>query len=117
MSPRWSRHTPPADTLRETLALGEKRLTRWKTCSLRISLNRMFKSLTRLARSWSRVLSVLSIWFDSPITRSRINLMPPLWLFVDSQPGLPELDEAVKQILWSPASCAVKVNRPDEEPR
>jgi hypothetical protein len=34
----------------------------------------------------------------------------------ESQALLPELDEGVKQILWSPESAAVKVNRPDDAP-
>lgn len=43
--------------------------------------------------------------------------MPPLGFAIDSQPGRPLLDDGVKQILWSPASAAEKVKRPDEVPR
>lgn len=42
--------------------------------------------------------------------------MPPFGLEVLNQPVLPLSEEGVKQILWSPASCAVKVKRPPEPP-
>ena len=34
----------------------------------------------------------------------------------ESHPWPPELEEGVKQILWSPESAAVNVKRPDDEP-
>lgn len=43
--------------------------------------------------------------------------MPPLGFDMESQPVRPLLDEGMKQILWSPASAAEKVNRPEEVPR
>lgn len=43
--------------------------------------------------------------------------MPPLGAVADSQLDRPLLDEGVKQILWSPASAAVKVNLPEAPPR
>lgn len=66
--------------------------------------------------SWSLVLSVDSISED-PMAKSSVNLMPPLGCSAESQPGRPEDEEGVKQILCSPASAAVKVKRPEEEPR
>jgi len=48
---------------------------------------------------------------------SRDRRMPPLGEAADSQLERPLLDEGVKQILWSPASAAVKVNLPEAPPR
>lgn len=66
--------------------------------------------------SSSLSLSALSITLVSPMVISRVSLMPPLGLEVLNQPVLPLSEEGVKQILWSPASCAVKVKRPPEPP-
>lgn len=52
----------------------------------------------------------------SPMVMSKVSLMPPLGLAVLSQPVLPLSEVGVKQILWSPASAAVKVKRPPEPP-
>lgn len=82
-----------------------------------MSFNRAFRSLTRVVMSWILLLSLLSIWLVSPITRSSVNLIPPFWFLVDSQPGRPEVDEGVKQTLWSPESAAEKVKRPEAWPR
>ena len=92
-------------------------LTLWNTCSLRMSLNLALRSFRRDVRSSSLVLSELSISLVSPMTRSRFILMPPLGFVVESQEERPELEDGVKQILWSPDSAAEKVNRPDDEPR
>lgn len=92
-------------------------LTLWKTCSLRMSFNLALRSLTRVVISCSLSLSSLSIWLVSPITMSRRSLMPPLGFVMESQPVRPLLDEGMKQILWSPASAAEKVKRPEEVPR
>ena len=70
-----------------------------------------------MVRSSILLLSVLWISLVSPMMRSRISLIPPLATCVDSQPVLPLLDDAVKQISWSPALCELKVKRPLEEPR
>jgi hypothetical protein len=43
--------------------------------------------------------------------------MPPLGACAESHEERPDEDVGVKQILWSPDSWAVKVNRPEEEPR
>lgn len=83
--------------------------TLWKTCSLRISCSRELRSLTLDWMSCSLSLSELSIALDSPMVMSRVSLMPPLGLEVLSQAVLPLSEDGVKQILWSPASCAVKV--------
>jgi hypothetical protein len=96
---------------------SRRHLTRWKTCSLRISARRALRSLTRDVMSWIFPLSLLSIWLVSPITKSRVNLMPPLGFLAESHEVRPELDEGVKQILWSPASAAEKVKRPEADPR
>lgn len=61
-------------------------------------------------------LSVLSISLVSPMTRSRVSRIPPLGLLADSQPLRPEVDEGVKQSLWSPDSAAEKWNLPEDEP-
>lgn len=53
---------------------------------------------------------------DSPMVMSKVSLMPPLGLAVLSQPVFPLSELGVKQILWSPASAAVKVKRPPEPP-
>jgi len=66
--------------------------------------------------SWIFPLSVLSIALVSPMARSRVSLMPPIGCKAESQPAEPELDEGVKQILWSPESAALKVKRPAEDP-
>lgn len=66
--------------------------------------------------SCSLSLSELSIALDSPMVMSSVSLMPPLGFEVLSQPVLPLSEDGVKQILWSPASCAVKVKRPPEPP-
>ena len=92
-------------------------LTRWNTCSLRISFRRALRSLTRVSISCSLPLSLLSIWPDSPMTRSSLILIPPLGACADNQPLRPDDELGEKQILWSPDSCAVKVKRPDEAPR
>jgi hypothetical protein len=42
--------------------------------------------------------------------------MPPLGLPAESQPLRPEVEDGVKQSLWSPDSAAEKWNLPDEEP-
>lgn len=42
--------------------------------------------------------------------------MPPFECNALSQLLEPEVEEGVKQILWSPASAAVKVKRPEDEP-
>jgi hypothetical protein len=67
--------------------------------------------------SSSLVLSVLAISLVSPMARSRLSLIPPLGERALSQPWRPEFEEGVKQILCSPASAALKVKRPEEEPR
>jgi hypothetical protein len=66
--------------------------------------------------SWILPLSALSRALVSPMARSRVSLMPPMCESTESQLLEPEVDEGVKQILWSPESAAVKVKRPDEEP-
>ena len=43
--------------------------------------------------------------------------MPPLGFLAESHEVRPELDDGVKQILWSPASAAEKVKRPEDRPR
>jgi hypothetical protein len=43
--------------------------------------------------------------------------MPPIGCSALSHPVDPEFDDGVKQILWSPLSAAVKVKRPEEDPR
>ncbi len=75
-----------------------------------------FKSLTLFTISWILPLSVLSIALVSPIAKSRVSLIPPIGCRAESQPEPPDVDEGVKQILWSPESAALKVKRPDEEP-
>jgi hypothetical protein len=92
-------------------------LTRWNTCSLRMSERRALRSLTRDVMSWILPLSLLSIWLVSPITRSRVSLMPPLGFLAESHEVRPELEDGVKQSLWSPASAAEKVKRPEAAPR
>lgn len=47
---------------------------------------------------------------------SRVRRMPPLGDETESQLDRPLLEEGVKQILWSPASAAVKVNLPEPPP-
>lgn len=74
-----------------------------------MSCSRELRSLTLDWMSCSLSLSELSIALDSPMVMSRVSLMPPLGLEVLSQPLLPLSEDGVKQILWSPASCAVKV--------
>lgn len=105
------------DSFRSTREEEKKKRTLWKTCSRRISCNLAFRSLTRDAMSCNLSLSLLSIWPVSPITRSSFILMPPLGLCAESHADRPEVDEGTKQILWSPASWAVKVKRPEAEPR
>jgi hypothetical protein len=51
----------------------------------------------------------------SPMAKSSVNLTPPRACPLN-HPVLPVECEGVKQILWSPASAAVKVKRPVEEP-
>ena len=82
-----------------------------------MSFKRLFRSLTRVAISSNLDLSELSIALVSPIAMSRVSLMPPLGELRDSQFDRPLLEEGVKQILWSPASAAVKVNLPELLPR
>ena len=93
------------------------RLTLWKTCSLRISCNLALRSLTFCTISWILPLSVLSMALVSPITRSRFSRMPPTGCPPLSQPPAAAADDAVKQILWSPESAALKVKRPALDPR
>lgn len=66
--------------------------------------------------SWILPLSVLSMALVSPIARSSVSLIPPMGCKAESQPVEPELEEGVKQILWSPESAALKVKRPEAEP-
>lgn len=87
-----------------------KLLTRWNTCSLRMSFSLAFRSLTRVARSSSLSLSLRSMALESPTAMSRVSRMPPLGAWVDSQLPRPLLDDGVKQTRCSPASAAVKVN-------
>jgi hypothetical protein len=47
---------------------------------------------------------------------SSVSLIPPVGCRAESQPLEPEVDEGVKQILWSPESAALKVKRPADEP-
>lgn len=75
------------------------RHTLWKTCSLRISCNLEFRSLTLVWMSCNLSLSELSMTLVSPMVISRVSLMPPLGLEVLSQPVLPLSEEGVKQIL------------------
>jgi hypothetical protein len=90
-------------------------LTRWNICSLLISCNLPFKSLTFCTISPIFSLSSLSILLVSPIARSRVILTPPRDC-PPSQPECPDACEGVKQILWSPESAAVNVKRPSAEP-
>lgn len=82
-----------------------------------MSLRREARSLTRLEMSSSLPLSVLSMALVSPMARSSVRRMPPLGACADSQPLRPLVDEGVKHSLWSPASAAVKVKRPEAGPR
>ena len=91
--------------------------TLWKTCSLLMSFNRALRSFTRVARSWILDLSPDSMALVSPMAMSRVRRMPPLGDERESQFDRPELDDGVKQILWSPASAAVNVNFPEAPPR
>ena len=70
-----------------------------------------------MARSCILPLSAPSRVLVSPMAMSRERRMPPLGEAADSQLERPLLDEGVKQILWSPASAAVKVNLPEAPPR
>lgn len=92
-------------------------LTLWKTCSLRMSCNLAFKSLTLCTISESLPLSVLSIWLVSPVARSNDNLIPPTGIPLANQPPSVPACAGVKQIRWSPDSAALNVKRPSEEPR
>lgn len=92
-------------------------LALWKTCSLLISPNRPFKSLTFCTISTSFPLSVLSIWLVSPIARSKLNLMPPAGCPLLSQPLWVAALTGVKHSLCSPESAALKVKRPEAAPR
>lgn len=84
-------------------------LTRWNTCSLRISCSRLLISFTRCTISAIFSLSLLSISLVSPIARSRCSRIPFGWLL-----NHPELCAwlAQKHSLCSPESIAVNVNRP-----
>lgn len=91
--------------------------TLWKTCSLLMSFRRALRSLTRVAKSLSFSLSELSITLVSPMATSSVSRIPPLGEERDIQLFFPLVDDGVKQILWSPASAAVKVNLPVVPPR
>lgn len=82
-----------------------------------MSFSLAFRSLTRVARSAILDLSLLSMAEVSPMAMSRVRRMPPLGWAMLSQEERPLEEEGVKQILWSPASAAVKVNLPEGPPR
>ena len=82
-----------------------------------MSFRRALRSRTRVARSSILDLSPPSSALVSPMATSSVRRMPPLGAVADSQLDRPLLDEGVKQILWSPASAAVKVNLPEAPPR
>jgi len=86
----------------------------WKTCSLRISCNLPFKSLTLCTRSSILSLSFDSISLVSPIAKSKCNFTPFSWFA--NHPELADVCDAQKHNLCSPESPAVNVKRPLEEP-
>ena len=107
------RRAPSANSRNTTAAAARGRPTLWNTCSLLISCRRPLRSLTRWTMSAILSLSLLSISLVSPIARSRCSRTPLGWL--ENHPLLLWCD-AQKQMRCSPASDAVKVNRPLLEP-
>ena len=88
-------------------------LTRWKTCSLLISANRPFSSLTLPTILSILFLSSLSILLLSPIAMSNHNFTPPFAASLPLNQPCNETaagPEGVKQSLCRPLSAALKVN-------
>ena len=87
--------------------------TLWKTCSLRMSCNLPFNSLTFPTILSTLSLSRLSILLVSPIARSSVNLTPPALAPAPENHPPTEIaagPEGVKQSRCSPLSAAEKVN-------